>query len=92
MGKVNYLAKVENNLALWDLMTKEKKEVARMLEEEAEYVTIENMVVEKGLTLEKLIDYVVQKNGIIGVGLISLGEHLNNYCRDKIPKRDIDAT
>ena len=33
-----------------------------------------------------VIDAVVEVNGIIGVGLITLGEQLNEYCRSKIRK------
>jgi len=45
---------------------------------------IKKLVLEKGLTITDLIDVVVEINGIIGVGLISLGDDLNNYCRNII--------
>ena len=41
---------------------------------------IEKLVIEQGLTLSDLIDVVIELNGIIGVGLVSLGENLNQYC------------
>jgi len=34
-------------------------------------------------TLVEVIDAVVEINGIIGVGLISLGDDLKNYCYQK---------
>ena len=33
-----------------------------------------------GLNLEMLIDHVVKHNGIVGVGLITLGDNLQRYC------------
>ena len=47
---------------------------------------IEKLVLEKGLTITDLIDVVVELNGIIGVGLITLGQNLNQYCVEKIKK------
>ena len=38
-------------------------------------------------TLEQVIDSVIEANGIIGVGLISLGDHLRKYTHDKISKK-----
>ena len=35
-------------------------------------------------TLVEVIDAVVEINGIIGVGLISLGDDLKKYCYQKI--------
>jgi hypothetical protein len=37
-------------------------------------------------TLTDVIDAVVEVNGIIGVGLVTLGEQLNDYCLSKIRK------
>ena len=34
-------------------------------------------------TLVEVIDAVIEINGIIGVGLISLGDDLKNYCYQK---------
>lgn len=42
------------------------------------------LMLTKGLTIEQLIDTVVEYNGIIGVGLITLGNQLKEYCTDKI--------
>ena len=36
------------------------------------------------ITLENVIDAVIESNAIIGVGLISLGEHVKQYIYDKI--------
>lgn len=44
------------------------------------------LVAEGELNLTDVIDAVIEINGIIGVGLISLGEELNKYCRGKINK------
>ena len=38
------------------------------------------------LTLTDVIDAVVEVNGIIGVGLVTLGGQLNDYCLSKIRK------
>ena len=44
-------------------------------------------LVETGeITLTDVIDVVVELNGFIGVGLISLGEELDRYVKDKIGK------
>lgn len=44
-------------------------------------------LVESGeITLTDVIDVVVELNGFIGVGLISLGEGLDKYVKDKIGK------
>jgi len=44
-------------------------------------------LVETGeITLTDVIDVVVELNGFIGVGLISFGEELDRYVRDKISK------
>jgi hypothetical protein len=44
---------------------------------------IKKLVIEDGLTITSLIDTVIELNGIIGVGLISLGNDLNDYCITK---------
>lgn len=44
---------------------------------------IKKLVLEKGLTITDLIDVVVDINGYIGVGLISLGDGLKDYCYKK---------
>lgn len=49
---------------------------------------IKKLVLEEGLTITDLIDVVVELNGIIGVGLITLGKGLNKYCTDKISRKD----
>ena len=45
---------------------------------------IKKLMINNGLTLTDMIDLVVDVNGIIGVGLIRLGDDLQNYCHDKI--------
>ena len=44
---------------------------------------IKLLIVNKGLTITNVIDNVIELNGIIGVGLISLGEGVKNYIFDK---------
>ena len=44
---------------------------------------IKKLVLEEGLTITDVIDVVVELNGFIGVGLISLGNELQKYCHDK---------
>ena len=48
---------------------------------------IKRLIEEEGLTLEKVIDVVIDINGIIGVGLVTLGDDLNEYCLTKIKER-----
>lgn len=45
---------------------------------------IKALVLERGLTISSLIDVVVDLNGFVGVGLISLGDNLKEYCYSKI--------
>ena len=45
---------------------------------------IKKLVLEKGLTITDLIDVVVDMNGFVGVGLISLGDGLRDYCHNKV--------
>lgn len=47
---------------------------------------IKKLVLEKGLTIADVIDVVVEINGIIGVGLITLGDQLKDHCTNKICK------
>ena len=42
------------------------------------------LVENEEVTLTDVIDIVIELNGIIGVGLISLGEGLDKYVKDKI--------
>jgi len=38
-----------------------------------------SLMIERGLTVERVIDSVIDNNGIIGVGLITLAENLYIY-------------
>jgi len=42
------------------------------------------VIMEDGATIEDFIDVVIEGNAIIGVGLITLGEKLEQYCLSKI--------
>jgi hypothetical protein len=52
---------------------------------------IKQLVLEEELTITDLIDVVIELNGIVGVGRITLGEQLKNYCFDKVAVPDIDS-
>ena len=45
---------------------------------------IDSLIVNNDLTLSKVIDRVIELNGIVGVGLISLGDDLQRYVHNKI--------
>ena len=47
---------------------------------------IKRLVLEEGLTITDLIDVVAELNGFVGVGMISLGDELNEYTKSKITK------
>jgi hypothetical protein len=40
---------------------------------------IKKLIVDEGLTITDVIDAVIELNGIIGVGLITLGDGLKDY-------------
>ena len=42
--------------------------------------TVRNMIINDELTITDVIKVVIELNGIIGVGLISLGDNLQEYC------------
>ena len=44
---------------------------------------IKSLIINNGLTITNVIDNVIELNGIIGVGLISLGDRLKEYCWNK---------
>lgn len=41
---------------------------------------IRQMILDGDLTITAVIDEVIQLNGFIGVGLITLGDQLKEYC------------
>lgn len=45
---------------------------------------IKKLILERGLTLTVVIDAVIEVDGIIGVGLITLADTLNDYCTNKV--------
>jgi len=45
---------------------------------------IKQLVLNGNLDLQQLIDIVIELNGFIGVGLISFGDNLKDYCYNKI--------
>lgn len=47
---------------------------------------IERIVLEEGMIVEDVIDVVIKLNGLVGVGLVSLGDKLRDYCMAQIGK------
>ena len=45
---------------------------------------LKRLLTKEEITLIEVLDTVIEINGIIGVGLISLGDELSEYCRKKI--------
>ena len=45
---------------------------------------LKQFILKGKLTITDVIDMVIDINGIIGVGLITLGEQLHDYCTNKI--------
>ena len=45
---------------------------------------IKDLILNRGLELDKVIDAVIEINGFIGVGLITLGDSLKEYVHNKI--------
>lgn len=41
---------------------------------------LDKLLKDGDVTIERVINRVIQLNGIIGVGLISLGDYLKDYC------------
>ena len=48
---------------------------------------LRDCLIDGDFTLTDVIDEVIDINALIGVGIISLGDHLKEYCYDKIGKR-----
>tara|TARA_R110000868_G_scaffold106690_2_gene292413 strand:+ start:1667 stop:1858 length:192 start_codon:yes stop_codon:yes gene_type:complete len=48
---------------------------------------INALILERGLTLTAMIDQVIELNGFVGVGLISLGDNLKEYTYGKIKQQ-----
>ena len=44
---------------------------------------LHKLLKDKEFTIEDVIDAIIQLNGIVGVGKISLGDTLKNYCYHK---------
>jgi hypothetical protein len=45
---------------------------------------VKELILKEGLEIATVIDAVIELNGIIGVGLISLGDGLKEYVHNKI--------
>ena len=46
--------------------------------------TIKQLVLDGQITITDVIDVVIEANGIIGVGLVTLGTQLEEYVKSKI--------
>lgn len=55
----------------------------KRLEKEAGLKMVKNLMVNDLITIEDIIDLVIKENALIGVGLITLGDHLKQYCYNK---------
>jgi len=44
------------------------------------------LMLNDGLIVQDVIDVIIEANGVVGVGLITLGETLDEYCKSKIRK------
>ena len=53
---------------------------------------IERLIIEEDLVITDVIDVVIELNGIIGVGLITLGDQLKKYLYNKIDKRQTEES
>lgn len=51
---------------------------------------IKKLILKNDLTITDVIDAAIELNAIIGVGLVSLGSGLNEYCLSKITQTDTD--
>jgi len=47
---------------------------------------LKELLEKEEITLSDVIDAVIELNGIIGVGLISLGDSLKDYCYERAKK------
>jgi hypothetical protein len=48
---------------------------------------VKKLILNSSLSITQVIDSIIDVNGIIGVGLISLGDNLKNYVYGKIPQK-----
>lgn len=55
-----------------------------MPEEKITHEEIKKLILERGLDLTAVIDAVIELNGFVGVGLISLSDDIAGYIRSKI--------
>ncbi len=49
---------------------------------------VKELIMNNDLTIELVIDATIELNGIIGVGKISLGNHLKEYCFNHIERQE----
>ena len=45
---------------------------------------IKQLIIKKGLTIEQVIDAVIELNSLIGVGLITLSDHIDSHIKSKL--------
>jgi hypothetical protein len=57
------------------------------MQKEKRIALIAEIMAKHDITLTDIIDMVITENAIIGVGLISLGDNLKEYCYDKLKNK-----
>lgn len=69
-----------NDNRLWRKLSREQFHNTKLSNSiDNSYIEIKSFI-ENGHSIENIIDVIIQENGYIGVGLISLGDHLQQYC------------
>lgn len=58
-----------------------------MLDDAKKEELLKSMVYDNEITLTDMIDFIIKENGIIGVGLITLGDNVSEYIKSKIKVR-----
>lgn len=66
------------------MKTKTKNDQNFQLDEKITHEEIKDLILQRGLIIEDVIDAVCDLQGRIGVGYISLGDYLRDYCYQKI--------
>lgn len=80
-------AEMITNVKIQSDLARERTIVYKIHDQVAGRITkeeIKNLLLNKGLEITDVIDMIVETNGLIGVGLISLGNDLKDYCHKKI--------
>jgi hypothetical protein len=49
---------------------------------------VKQLITEKDLKLEQVLDAIIELNGLVGVGLITLGDDIKTYLHSKITEQN----